>query len=187
MASESTAALVREILDGRKDLFAELIGAFQSPIYNLALRMTGSPADAADLTQEIFVRAWINLGKYDPRRPFFTWLYSLGINLLRNHFKKKHLPVVDASSLPVELETGSHPAADLEAEEEKAYLQALLLKLSVEQREAILMRFFGGLSFEEMASVLGISQSAAKMRVSRGLERLRALLSQRVGADFIRD
>jgi len=95
--------------------------------------------------------------------------------------------VVDASSLPVELEAGSHPAADLEAEEEKAHLQALLLKLSVEQREALLMRFFSGLSFEEMASVLGISQSAAKMRVSRGLERLRALLSQRVGADFIRD
>jgi DNA-directed RNA polymerase specialized sigma24 family protein len=81
--------LVQEILLGRKDLFAELIGEFERPIFSLALRMTGSSTKAADLSQEIFVRAWLNLDKYDPKKEFFTWLYTLSLNVIRNHLKKK--------------------------------------------------------------------------------------------------
>ncbi len=194
MAPESTAALVREILDGRKDLFAELIGAFQSPIYNLALRMTGSSADAADLTQEIFVRAWIHLDKYDPRRPFFTWLYTLALNLIRNHLRKaaKTIPSsnnsgagdADGADAP---ETKPDPSETLFRKQSEAQIQALLLQLPADQREALLLRFFSDLRYGEMADVLGVSQSAAKMRVSRGLERLRILLNQSAGSDLIQD
>jgi RNA polymerase sigma factor (sigma-70 family) len=113
-----------------------------------------------------------------PERRFFTWIYTLALNLIRNHLKRRHIPVVDAPPLAGGLETGSDPAAALESEPEKKRLQGLLPKLSAEQREALLMRFFTGLFFEEMAEVLGISQSGAKMRVSRALVRLRVLARQ---------
>ncbi len=192
MASESTAALVREILDGRKDLFAELIGAFQSPVYNLALRMTGSAADTADLTQEIFLRAWVHLDRYDPRRPFFTWLYTLSLNLTRNHLRKAP-KTISSSNVPdpgdadggENPDTMPDPSETLFRKQSEAQIQTLLLQLPADQREALLLRFFGDLRYGEMADDLVVSQSAAKMRVSRGLERLRALLQN--DADSIRD
>jgi RNA polymerase sigma factor (sigma-70 family) len=85
--------LVQEILLGRRGLFAELVEEFERPVFSLALRMTGSPSDAEDLSQEIFVRAWLNLDKYEPQKKFFTWLYTLALNVIRNHLKKKILRV----------------------------------------------------------------------------------------------
>ncbi len=64
------------------------IEAYNGPIFNLAYRMTGSREDADDLTQETFIRAYQNLRRYDRSKKFFTWLYTIGINLIRNHLKK---------------------------------------------------------------------------------------------------
>ena len=174
--------LVRGILQGRTDLYAELVGEFQKPIYNLALRMTGSPADAADLTQDIFVRAWINLDKYDSEKKFFTWLYTLALNLIRNHLKKKTLIVSNDAFRPqgdtVDPSCGADPAVALAIKQRERRIQELLLNLPTDQREALLLRFFSDLSYDEMAAILRVSQSGAKMRVSRGLMRLRALFKE---------
>jgi DNA-directed RNA polymerase specialized sigma24 family protein len=60
MDHDNTSRLVRDILKGRKELFAELVTEFGGPVYNLALRMTGSSSEAAELTQEVFIRAWLS-------------------------------------------------------------------------------------------------------------------------------
>jgi RNA polymerase sigma-70 factor, ECF subfamily len=194
MDPDAIAILVRDVLDGQKERFGKLIEAFDKPIYNLALRMTGSTADAADLTQEIFVRAWIHLDRYDPRRPFHTWLYTLAINLIRNHLRrsKKIRTAMDDPGRPRPERAGTpgpapDPAEALADKQAEHRIRAMLLRLPADQREALLLRFFSDLRYGEMADVLGVSQSAAKMRVSRGLERLRALLDQSAVADSIRD
>ena len=178
MDHENIQKLVREILLGRKDLFARLVLEFQGPVYNLALRMTGSRSEAGDLTQEIFVRAWLNLDKYDPEKKFFTWLYTLSLNLIRNHLKKTP-PGPAGHYLPEQDRAEDSPLADpVKAFNQKLReedLQRLLLKLPVEQREALLLRFFKDVSYAEMAAILGVSGSCAKMRVRRGLVRLRDL------------
>ena len=181
MEPNRISSLVSGILQGRTELFSELVGEFQKPIYNLALRMTGSPDDAADLTQEIFVRAWINLGRYDPQRKFFTWLYTLALNLIRNHLKKSSRPFSHGAHPFYDLSLSSEeidPAVVLARKEEKGRIELLLLRLPANQREALLLRFFSELPYDEIAAILGISQSGVKMRVSRGLARLRVLLEE---------
>jgi RNA polymerase sigma-70 factor (ECF subfamily) len=175
MDPDPIPTLVRHILNGRTDLFAELVGQFQTPIYNLALRMTGSAADAADLTQDTFVRAWIHLDKYDPRKKFFTWLYTLSLNLIRNHLRKRASCLAPAHE-PAAVSLALDPAQALASRQEAGRIQQLLLRLPEDQREALWLRFFSDLSYSEMAAIMGVSPSGAKMRVSRGLRRLRVLV-----------
>ncbi|SDB34302.1 RNA polymerase sigma-70 factor, ECF subfamily [Desulfonatronum thiosulfatophilum] len=179
MEDKVAKALVREVLQGQTPCFAELVKGFESPVYNLALRMTGSPADAADLSQETFVRAWLHLDKYDLERKFFTWLYTLSLNLIRNHLAKTGRAVLSGQPHPdrelVEEARNANPAQSLAAKQDGLKVQDMLQRLPLEQREALLLRFFQDVSFKDMAVILGVTTSAAKMRVRRGLETMRRM------------
>ncbi len=179
MNHEQDSRLVRGILAGDKELFSSLVKAYHGPIYNLALRMTGSPADAADLTQETFVRAWIKLDSFDEDSRFYAWLYTLSLNLIRNHLKKKssarHQEYCPERTR-LENSPGSDPPQELIFSQNEQQIQNLLLCLPLEQREALLLRFFSEVPYREMTHILGVSESCAKMRVSRGLKTLREMM-----------
>jgi RNA polymerase sigma-70 factor, ECF subfamily len=171
----------------QKECFGKLVEAYQKPIFNLALRMTGSMEDAADLTQETFVRAWLNLDKYDPERSFFTWLYTLALNVIRNHLKKAGrtgiLMPLDPKRHPVDDTQCVDPVRALGAKQAGLDVLARLRRLPLEQSEALLLRFFQDVSFKDMAAMLNVSVSAAKMRVRRGLEALRQGRGKRAEED----
>ncbi|RPJ10029.1 MAG: sigma-70 family RNA polymerase sigma factor [Desulfobacteraceae bacterium] len=80
--------IVQRVLQGESGAFADLVDAFKGMIFNLAFRMTGSRQDAEDLSQETFIRAYKSLRQFDQRKRFFTWIYTIGLNLIRNHIKK---------------------------------------------------------------------------------------------------
>jgi len=80
--------IVERVLQGEREAFAALVDAYKGAIFNLAFRMTNSYQDADDLSQETFIRAYRNLRQFDPRKRFFTWIYTIGLNLIRNHLKK---------------------------------------------------------------------------------------------------
>lgn len=185
MENHRALTLVRETLHGQTNRFAELVKGFEGPVYNLALRMTGSPADAADLTQETFLRAWLNLDKYDQERKFFTWLYTLALNLIRNHLRKAARLGPTAGVLPdrppVEEAVAANPVQALDARRQGRDIQAVLQRLPLEQREALLLRFFQDVSFEDIAVILGVGVSCAKMRVRRGLVAMRGMMPGREG------
>ena len=174
MDQQIEAEIVAKVLKGDRQEYALLVEEYKSPIYNLAYRMTGNSEDAADLTQEVFIRAYQYLWRYDPRRKFFTWLYTLSLNLIKNHLRKnrhfKSSAEVNASSL-----TDKNPSPE-EGLIEDQEISAYILQLEDELRVLLIMKYQQELSFEDIARITGKSLSAVKMRIYRGLERLKDMM-----------
>jgi len=170
--------LVYEILSGDVNAYAVLVKRYQKPVFNLMLRMTGSEQDAIDLTQETFVRAYEKLEKFDPSAPFFPWLYTMGLNLARDFLRRaKRSPIEPGdseNSFIMEVDQDGRLADQIDIQQVQEGLQLL----SVDYREALLLRFHEGLSVSEVAQALGLSLSGAKMRIHRGLLKLRQLLGK---------
>jgi RNA polymerase sigma-70 factor (ECF subfamily) len=176
--------IVERVLEGEREVFAELVDAYKGAIFNLAYRMTDSYPDADDLSQETFSRAYRNLRQFDPRKRFFTWIYTIGLNLIRNHLKKhgrerEMLRENAAGNLSEEgIHEGAQTERDMMQAQEIRRLETCLLKLPADLREAVVLRFYQDLSFEEIATISDASLSAVKMRVYRGLEQLKRLMEQ---------
>jgi RNA polymerase sigma-70 factor (ECF subfamily) len=182
--------VIARVRRGERAAFAALVDAYRTPIFNLAFRMTGHPSDAEDLAQETFLRAFEQLPRFNPERSFYTWLFTISLNLIRNHLKKTgrrrradhYLPrerltgAVDSRGRPV-VQQGTRDEEDVSAEKGEG-LARCLRKLSPELRELLVLRFYQGLSFEVIAEIAGLSQSAVKMRVYRGLDKLRKCMEE---------
>ena len=182
MDQKTEADIVVRVLKGDRQAYALLIDEYKNPIYNLAFRMTQNSQDAEDLAQETFLRSFRELFRFDVNRRFYTWLYTISLNIIRNHLKKAGRKAdfnnTDASSDRIDVnahnngEVENDDADRLKKEKEKQ-IEICLLKLSPELRELLVLRFYQGLSFEMISEITGFSQSAVKMRVYRGLEKLR--------------
>jgi RNA polymerase sigma-70 factor (ECF subfamily) len=168
--------LVYEILSGDADAYALLVKRYQKPIFNLMLRMTSSEQDAVDLTQETFVKAYEKLEKFNPAAPFFPWLYTMGLNLARDFLRRANRSPIDTyeseNSFSVEPDQDDRLAEQADIQQVHEGLQLM----PVDYREALLLRFHEGLSINEVAQALGLSPSGAKMRIHRGLLKLRQML-----------
>ena len=184
MEEKKEIEIIKCVLGGDRDSYALLVDTYKAPIFNLAYRMTGSYEDASDLAQEAFVKAFENLGRFDQKKKFFTWLYTIGLNLVRNHLKKgKKVALRDFAedtNFPVR-ENSSNPEHSLIHQQRVRNLNMCLHKLPDNLKEAVVLRFYQELSFEEIAGISGLSLSAAKMRAYRGLERLRELMEEQSG------
>ena len=174
--------IIARVLSGDRNAYTLVIKRYKGPIFNLAYRMTGSYQDADDLTQETFLKAYLALKKFRGDKKFFTWLYTISLNLIRNHLrgaKPVTEPMETLCSEPREDEPGPEGCA-IRGEELRT-LDICLHQLAPDVREAVVLRFHQGLSFEDIASVSGCSLSGAKMKVYRGLEKLRTLMEERTG------
>ena len=180
-SDENENKIIQRILAGERDAFALIVDRYKEAIFNLAYRMTGNYDDANDLSQEAFFRAYRKLGYYKTDHKFFTWLYTISLNLIRNHLRKRKFEKL----LQWGAETHDNAAVndspgsseqELIMGEDAARLNKHLLTLPPGIREALVLRYFQNLSFEEIAVIAGISLSAAKMRVYRGIEKLHGLL-----------
>jgi RNA polymerase sigma-70 factor (ECF subfamily) len=172
--------IVARVLEGDREAFAVLVDAYKGAIFNLAFRMTGSHQDADDLSQETFIRAYRNLRHFDSKKPFFTWIYTIGLNLIRNHLKKHGREMSRETAVLRAAETGIQGDAQAERDMIRAQdirrMETCLQKLPVDLREAVVLRFYQDISFEEIATISDASLSAVKMRVYRGLEQLKRLM-----------
>lgn len=179
MDQKIEAEIVAKVLKGDRRAYALLVEEYKSPIYNLAYRMTGNSEDADDLTQETFIRAYINLWRFDPKRKFFTWLYTISINLIRNHLKKvKNDDLLNRTkNIQYNENENQSPEARIIATQESNKINLALLTLKYELRVMLIMKYQQELSFEEIAEITGKSVSAVKMRVYRGLEKLEQLIN----------
>ncbi|MGM9552888.1 MAG: RNA polymerase sigma factor [Faecousia sp.] len=179
--------IIRKAAAGSAEAFEALVLQYQTPIYNLCLRITGNPEDAADMTQESFLKAWRSLDSFHFEAAFSTWLYRLASNtcldFLRSTKRRRAL------SLTVEDESGESqlldlpdpaptPEAALLTNEENALLSAAMGQLDPEQRRILTLRVVNDLSYTEIAAVLNIKEGTVKSRLARARENLRKKLLQ---------
>jgi RNA polymerase sigma-70 factor (ECF subfamily) len=156
--------LVRAAQNGDVDAFEELVRRYQTSIYRVALRMLGSRADAQDAVQETFVRAWRALPRFRHDSAISTWLYRIVTRRALDRIaSRRSTGTLDE----VEVEAGPDPAQAAEHQERLRAIRRAIAKLPPDQRAALVLREFEGLSYQEVAQVLGASVPAIKTRIHR--------------------
>ena len=173
------AALLRRIRDGDGNALTELYERLGRAMYALACQIVRDPSSAEDVVQEVFVATWLHADRYDARRGSpASWMFGLtrhkAIDLLRRETTSR--------SRTVDADLTIRPAAeDVEQEVWLSYrrdrARGALAVLSSDQREAVELAFFGGLTHVEVADRLGIPLGTAKTRIRVGLLRLRDALA----------
>src|ERR1700752_709201 len=177
--------LVARSISGDADSFNELILRWERPIYALAYRTIGREEDARDVCQETFLRAFRALPGFRGQAKFSSWLYRIALNLCRDWIRReRRVPVVqapegvDLMDLAAEKEP-SESIQDLVGRKDMtALVEKVIARLPEEQRTAIVLKEYHGLTFQEIADVVGCPLSTVKTRLYQGLTVLRGELAK---------
>jgi RNA polymerase sigma-70 factor, ECF subfamily len=167
----AAAQLVRQATGGDLDAFEELVRRLQRQVYGFAYQHLRDRDEAHDLTQEIFVKLYRNLSRYDPERPFEPWFWKLAANTSIN-YRRKRVP------MPAERSAGDEPrAADPAWQHDPALVDALA-QLDPAYRLPILLHYYADLSLEQVSQSLSLSIPAIKSRLHRARAQLRNSLAE---------
>ena len=175
-ADERDRSLVVRYLEGHRDAGNGLVDRYHKRLFNVAYRMLDSVQDAEDVTQTVFLNAFLNLRTYDPRYRFFSWIYRMTVNESLNVLKRRK-PTV---TLDEELEIRAPGAApDGTAEAEDGVGRALR-GLRPDDRAVLVLKHFVSFSYQEIADVLEVPVKTVKSRLFTARERLRLALGEGV-------
>jgi RNA polymerase sigma-70 factor (ECF subfamily) len=170
---------------GRGDLgaFDEVYARYAAMVYNLALRLSGDGDEAADLTQEIFLRVFRHLDSFSGRSALKTWIFRVALNHCRerlSRFRPLTLPIgEETEEAGVALaDPGRGPEEQAVAADLGRQVGRTLALLPAPFREAVVLRDLQGLSYQEIAAVLGVRVGTVRSRIARGREQLRHLLDR---------
>src|SRR3954453_5851948 len=175
---------------GDADAYRVLVERHSRSLFRLAFRMTGNQQDAEDVVQESFLRAYRQLGKFDERASFGTWLYRIAMNcsldLVRSRKRRsEQMAAADAEIDDPVLSLPSHdPPPDRLAMsgQVRDHVAAAMDELSASERTAFVLRHFEGMCIEDVSRVLGCQPGAAKHSVFRAVQKLRRALEPLVSA-----
>jgi RNA polymerase sigma-70 factor (ECF subfamily) len=172
--------------------FERTVLSFQDRLFAFALRMTGSAADAEEIVQDAFVRAYRALEGYPAERrralALRAWLYRITLNVTRNHVRRRRLPVesLDGDRPEPVADAAHRPPAVLERAERARTLARLVERLPGRYRAAVVLRHVEGLGYGEIAAILGQPVGTTKANVHRGLAVLRRGLEAADGKEATR-
>ncbi|MBC7344534.1 MAG: sigma-70 family RNA polymerase sigma factor [Clostridia bacterium] len=168
----SDEALARAVQDGNKAAFGELVTRYQKQIFSLAYRLTNNPEEALDLSQEVFLRLYEVIGKWDRSRPFFPWMYKVAVNVVNTALRQKHpdpVPLGDIIEFtPLLPPPGTQPEEYCEAKEMERLVQEAVSRLPDKYRLPLVLRYVGDLSYQRIAEVLEVPVSTVETRLYRG-------------------
>jgi RNA polymerase sigma-70 factor (ECF subfamily) len=190
--NQAVNALVRRCVSGDAAAWQEIVQQYNRRIYNICYRFSGSPDDAADLTQEVFIKMYRTLGTFDTTRAsFMTWVTTVTRNLLVDHFRKgKYDRVTDSLdatpgnqdeglTLADQLEDQNpNPETRVRSQEVQKLVHEALKRLSPELREAVILRDLQDLDYKDIAKVLNVPEGTVKSRINRGRTELARLLQR---------
>ncbi len=177
-------ALVASARTGDPDAFRVLVERHSRPLFGLAYRMTGNESDAEDIVQESFLRAYRQLGKFDERASFGTWIYRIAVNCsldlvrARSRRSERQQPVEGEGEDAIAALPSPAPGPDRMAlsGELRERLAAAMDRLSATERSAFVLRHFEGMRIEDVSRALGCQPNAAKHSVFRAVQKLRRAL-----------
>ena len=171
--------IIGSVMKGNSDAYGALVQRYQKPIFNLMYRVTGSYEDAKDLAQETFIKAYEKLDQFKMGARFFPWLYTIGFNHARN-FVRRGRPLRQTAEGDCEEISGlDYPSQHEErvvAQIDFLRIYKALDELPIDYREAVILHYHEGLSMDDIATALQLSVSGAKMRVHRGIRKLREII-----------
>jgi RNA polymerase sigma-70 factor (ECF subfamily) len=168
--------------DGNPAAFEALIRTHQRMIHSLTFRMTGSMADAEDLAQEIFIRAYRQLDSYQGKAKFSSWLYRIAINTCLNWRQREtRREQVHANWAESNDALRSEPESPTGEDALGGEVQAALMKLPAKQRAAIVLTIYDGHNHAKAAQILGCSETTVSWRVFAARRKLKRLLSAKGG------
>ncbi len=174
---ESDAAAVARAKSGDSEGFRLLVERHSRSVFRLAYRITANEQDAEDVVQETFLRAYRQLGHFEARSSFSTWIYRIAANCALDvvRTRKRHAAGEDVESLdlPAGAPLPDRIAYSSQVQEKVA---GALGELSEQERTAFVLRHFEGLSIGEISAVLGTGESAAKHSIFRAVQKLRRAL-----------
>ena len=145
----SDGEIINSVKKGDRDAYRDIVDRYKRRAYHVALGLVGDPQDALDVSQTAFIRAYRNIKRFDTDRPFLPWFYRILRNLCLDHVRRskrrREIPLSEALTL-----------ADDSAENETCHaIRRAIDALAVEQREVVILHYFEGLSYRDMASTLG--------------------------------
>lgn len=180
--------LVNKAVKGDNSAFEALMEKHMGIIYNIALRMTANQDDAEDMTQEIMIKIFRSLGSFKGNSKFSTWIYRVAVNTCLDELKKKknkkHLSLDaeisgDDGENQIEIKDDSPSPEKLAEQNELRDMVAAAVKLlSDEHRAVIVLRDIRGMSYSEIAGILGCSDGTVKSRISRARAQLKMILEK---------
>ncbi len=190
--NQAVNALVRRCVSGDAAAWQEIVQQFHRRIYNICYRFSGSADDAADLSQEVFIKMYRTLSTFDTSRAsFMTWVTTVTRNLLVDHFRKGKYDRItdsldatpgnqeDGLTLADQLEDGAaSPEARMRSRETQKLVHEALRRLSPELREAVILRDLQDLDYKDIAKVLNVPEGTVKSRINRGRTELARLLQR---------
>ena len=188
--AEPSPALVRRAQAGDRQALSELVQSQQTYVYSIAMSLMHNPADAADMTQEAFVRLLRSLGTYRAETKFTTWLYRLVTNICLDGLRRRGRPVDSldepASGLDNAQTAGerladndrwSQPEEEITLRESATEVRTAIASLPPPQRLALTLHYFEDLRYEDIAETMGLPLNTVKSHIRRGKERLALVLS----------
>ncbi len=173
--NEKESIWIEQARQGDDGAFGALVENYQRPVFSLCYRMLGNSRDAEDAAQESFIRAYRYLNKYDPDRPFGTWLLSIASHYCIDQMRKRRLNTVSTDVLPQEVipdHNTPNPEKVFRNEEKDLAIQRLLAELKPTDRAAIILRYWHEYSEVEIAEALDLTISAVKSRLYRSRQAL---------------
>jgi len=184
-ADDSDATQVAKTLAGNQEAFRPLVERYSQRLFRLAYRIAGNEDDAEELVQETFLKAYRNLGKFESRSNFGTWLYRICANCSLDQLRKRRpegvFQELDDPEGSMSQGDLSHPSPSPErlmfSTEMRQEMEAAIQQLTPTERMAFALRHHEGLGIEEISEILGLRISATKNAVFRGVQKLRRALA----------
>lgn len=176
--------LISRCQRGDQAAFGLIIGRYQDRIYNLCAHLLGNCSEAEDMAQATFLKAYRNLGRFQPQAALYTWLYRIAVNTCLDHLRRPFFESIFRRSSNGEEIVLDHPSSapspekNFENRQLQVALQKALEKLSPKLRAVIVLKEIEGLSYEEIAITLEISIGTVKSRISRARGELQVVLQE---------
>jgi len=169
-------SLLRASLEGETEAWGEIVSRYKDAVFGLCLGFLRNRADAEDIAQDAFIRAYNNLRRYKLEKKFSTWIFTIASNLCRNRLRyRKNHPVAE---MPLHLSGGQDPARVIATDDRHARVRDNLNRLPYGYRAPLVLRFYNDLSYREIADILSVPEGTVKTRIHRGKTMLKQLMEE---------